>query len=133
MDAETSLARTGLLPLMHSRLARLALISGSSTLVWPPRTRRTRTRARLIRVRCSGYSRFLTILGTGEMPGGCYLAGRVAWPPNWWRRTDTIFIAGELSARDAKRANSAAVIAGAGMALAIASSTVQRPSPESLT
>ena len=41
------------------------------------------------------------------------MAGRVAWPPNWWRSADTIFMAGELSSREEKRAKSAAVMAGA--------------------
>ena len=54
-----------------------------------------------------------------------------AWPPNWLRSAATAFIAGESSWREANRANSAAEMTGIGTALSIASSTVQRPSPES--
>src|SRR5690606_20233579 len=57
----------------------------------------------------------------------------LACPPNWWRSAATAFIAGESSWREAKRANSAAEITGSGTAWSIASSTVQRPSPESAT
>ena len=59
--------------------------------------------------------------------------GLVECPPNWWRSAATILLAGELSSREANLAKRAAVMAGAGTALAIASSTVQRPSPESST
>ena len=42
-----------------------------------------------------------TIPGPGG-PAGSYLAGRVACPPNWWRSAETIFMAGELSSREAE-------------------------------
>jgi len=56
-----------------------------------------------------------------------------AWPPNCWRSAATARIAGEDSCREANRANSAAEITGSGTAWVIASSIVQRPSPESST
>ncbi len=57
--------------------------------------------------------------------------GSTAWPPNWLRSAATAFIAGDSSCREANLANRAAEITGAGTARSIASSTVQRPSPES--
>jgi hypothetical protein len=56
---------------------------------------------------------------------------RTACPPNCWRSAAITRIASGSSCREANRANRAAVITGAGVAVAIASSTVQRPSPES--
>ncbi len=49
------------------------------------------------------------------------------------RNAATARIAGESSWREANRANNAAEITGAGTEWLIASSTVQRPSPESCT
>ena len=75
-------------------------------------------------------------LGPACSPGACPTApaGRcTACPPNWWRSAATAFIAGESSWREANRANSAAEITGSGTACRIASSIVQRPSPESST
>ena len=54
-----------------------------------------------------------------------------AWPPNSPRSAATAFIVGDSSWREANRANSEAEMTGIGTELAIASSTVQRPSPES--
>jgi hypothetical protein len=54
------------------------------------------------------------------------------WPPNWPRRAATACIVGELCWREAKRAKSEAEMTGIGTDRAMASSTVQRPSPESL-
>ena len=54
-----------------------------------------------------------------------------AWPPNWFRNADTAFIVGESSCRDRNRANNDAAMPGTGTRSRIASSTVQRPSPES--
>src|SRR5581483_5184852 len=56
-----------------------------------------------------------------------------ACPPNWLRRAAFTFAANDSSCREAKRAKSASVIAGAGTLSSIAFSTVQRPSPESST
>ena len=56
-----------------------------------------------------------------------------AWPPNWLRSAALTLAANDSSWREAKRANSAAVITGAGTSSLIASSIVQRPSPESST
>src|SRR5579864_2046628 len=56
-----------------------------------------------------------------------------ACPPNSFRSAAIIFIANESSWREAKRANSASAVTGAGTFSSIASSTVQRPSPESAT
>ena len=56
-----------------------------------------------------------------------------AWPPNWLRSAAFTFAANDSSCREAKRANSAAVITGTGTSSAIASAIVQRPSPESST
>src|SRR5581483_370497 len=56
-----------------------------------------------------------------------------ACPPNCARSAATAFIAGDWSWRDTNRANRAAEITGAGTRLLMASSTVQRPSPESST
>ena len=53
------------------------------------------------------------------------------WPPNWPRSAATACIVGDSCWREANRANSDAEITGIGTELAIASSTVQRPSPES--
>ena len=61
------------------------------------------------------------------MPGSIQDAGHFGA----WRRRRAFGIAGELCPRAANRANSEAVIAEAGMALAIASSRVHRPSLES--
>ena len=58
---------------------------------------------------------------------------RTAWPPNSLRSAAFTFAANDSSCREAKRANSAAVITGTGTFSAIASATVQRPSPESST
>ena len=52
-------------------------------------------------------------------------------PPNWPRRAATACMVGELCWREANRANSEAEMTGIGTERAIASSTVQRPSPES--
>jgi hypothetical protein len=60
-------------------------------------------------------------------------AALTAWPPNCWRRAAFTFAANDSSWREAKRANSASVIAGAGTLSSIALNTVQRPSPESST
>ncbi len=60
-------------------------------------------------------------------------SGSTAWPPNWLRRAAFTFAANDSSCRDAKRANSAAVITGTGTSSAIASWIVHRPSPESST
>ncbi len=67
-----------------------------------------------------------------KRPGQSSL-GLTECPPNWLRRAATAFIAGESSCLEAKRANSAAVIAGVGTALLMDSSTVHLPSPESVT
>ena len=56
-----------------------------------------------------------------------------AWPPNSLRSAAVTFAANDSSWREAKRAKSAAVITGTGTSSAIASATVQRPSPESST
>ena len=56
-----------------------------------------------------------------------------AWPPNSLRSAATTLAEKESSWRDAKRANSESMSTGAGTLLSIASSTVQRPSPESST
>ena len=56
-----------------------------------------------------------------------------AWPPNSLRSAAMIFAEKFCSSREAKRANSAAAITGVGTSSAIASWTVQRPSPESST
>ena len=53
-------------------------------------------------------------------------------PPNWPRSAATACIVGELDWREAKRAKSEAEMTGIGTERAMASSTVQRPSPESL-
>lgn len=58
-------------------------------------------------------------------------SGSTAWPPNSLRSAAIIFIAGESSWRETKRAKSAAEMAGTGTARSIADWTVQRPSPES--
>ncbi len=63
-------------------------------------------------------------------------AGRdffTACPPNCWRSAATAFIAGDSACREENRANSAAEMTGSGTACAMASSIVQRPSPESST
>ena len=65
------------------------------------------------------------------LPSAWTPVASTAWPPNWLRSAATIFICGESSCREEKRANSDAVIAGSGTAWSIAASTVQRPSPES--
>ena len=56
-----------------------------------------------------------------------------ACPPNWLRSAAFTFAANDSSCREAKRAKSASVIAGAGTLSSIALNTVQRPSPESST
>ena len=53
--------------------------------------------------------------------------------PNWFRSAAFTLAANDSSWRDAKRANSAALITGTGTFSAIASAIVQRPSPESST
>ena len=58
---------------------------------------------------------------------------RTECPPNWLRSAATAFIEGESPWRETKRAKIAALIVGTGTALLSASSTVQRPSPESST
>ena len=60
-------------------------------------------------------------------------AALTAWPPNCWRSAAFTFAANDSSWREAKRAKSAIVIAGAGTLSSIALNTVQRPSPESST
>src|SRR5690606_6080765 len=63
--------------------------------------------------------------------GAC--RGFVAWPPKPWRNAATT-LAAKLSAwRLAKRAYSAALMAGSGTACSTAKSTVQRPMPLSST
>ena len=54
-----------------------------------------------------------------------------ACPPNWLRMAATIFMAGESSCCETKRANSDAAIVGTGTPNSTAALTVQRPSPES--
>ena len=54
-----------------------------------------------------------------------------SWPPNCPRSAATAFMVGDSSWREANRANSEAEMTGMGTELAMASSTVQRPSPES--
>ena len=54
-----------------------------------------------------------------------------ACPPNWLRNAATAFMVGESSWRERNLANNAAAMAGTGTLRRIASSTVQRPSPES--
>src|SRR5690606_1124873 len=58
-------------------------------------------------------------------------AARTACPPNSLRSAATAFMAGESDWREANRAKTAAVMAGAGTAWSMASWTVHRPSPES--
>lgn len=53
-------------------------------------------------------------------------------PPNWPRSAATICMLGLVSCRDENRANSEAANTGIGTARATASSSVQRPSPESV-
>ena len=54
-----------------------------------------------------------------------------ACPPNCWRIAAIIFMVGESSCCDTKRANSAAEMVGTGTPRSTAAFTVQRPSPES--
>ena len=56
-----------------------------------------------------------------------------ACPPNWLRSAAFTLAANDSSWREAKRAKSDSVIAGAGTLSSIAFITVQRPSPESST
>ena len=60
-------------------------------------------------------------------------AALTAWPPNWLRSAAFTLAANDSSCREAKRAKSESVIAGAGTLSSIAFTTVQRPSPESST
>src|SRR5215216_6204166 len=63
---------------------------------------------------------------------GCALL-LTAWPPNWLRSAALTFAANAFWPRELKRSNSDVVMTGIGMRFSIASSTVQRPSPESST
>ena len=56
-----------------------------------------------------------------------------AWPPNWARSAALSLAANAFWPRLEKRSYSDVVSTGAGIRLSIASSTVQRPSPESST
>src|SRR3954454_7690372 len=72
--------------------------------------------------------------GEGHQPSAC--AGALlftAWPPNWLRSAAFTFAANAFCPRELKRSYSEVVMTGVGMRLSIASSMVQRPSPESST
>ncbi len=56
-----------------------------------------------------------------------------AWPPNWLRRADTRRSPKASFFWEANRANRAEEMTGAETPRSMASSTVQRPSPESTT
>src|ERR687888_213433 len=67
------------------------------------------------------------------LDGGAHETFFTAWPPNWLRSAALTFAAKSPCRRESKRANSADVMTGIGTRRSMASSTVQRPSPESST